>query len=785
MLPIIPPDAKVRNPKLTDKLGKIPGVYLPYADAWSGMGKWAAREGVTDEELQQWSAWPGAGLGLRTGRLIAFDIDLEAGEANEHLRSYFATETTAPKRYRGNSSRVLYLFRWTGEKLQRKQRFTCNAGAVEILAEGQQFVAEGVHPSGASYEWEGRVAFDSLPALDERGLEDIARIIVLALELESPDAVEQYGGGAYADRFPPQSTLKADRFTIAAALAKIPNDLDYDAWVTLSMAVKAAAGDEVYPAWFDWSLQWPGNTSDSLAEKWASFQPPFKLGAEYVFDTAKSHDASAAVEQAASEFEAVAADVLDDQIYGRPPPMLERLFKTYFYVSSLSRFMRYGDNKTLLTDDQLSKKHIECGDYKAPRASAAYRYLSSLGHRDFYDRVDYLPGCEPVIDTEVGERVRNRWSPSTAKIPPQGTVSDAMVRPWVAHTDWMFPVEAERDVMLDWAAYLLKYPANKVNWAPLLRGGQGTGKDTWLRPVVVGVGPQNTGEVGMKELESQFNGWADGVKLLIGSEIHTFTRTETNDKLKPIIAATATNKLTINRKNVDLYDIENVICMVAMSNHKVAVQVEETDRRWFIPQTPEVAREAEHYDALHAWLDGAHEVPGVTGPDGRAATYTGAELVVRWLLDAPEWRSPLFNPQGRAPETDTKRDMRDAAKPPLEAWIGDAIEGGVAPFGGALFTLGEVLRAVPAQVRGRRALTERQLGILMKDQFGCAPADPNPVRLSRPLWPGGPSRTRVWCLRDLEKYQIMDHDALRAALEIERSGAQDFGPVGDLKSLLD
>ena len=89
--------------------------------------------------------------GILCNGVRAVDVDVSdpraAAEAEDVIFETLGVSTFI--RGRSDSPRRLILYRGTG----KKRIIKTNAGEVEILGEGQQFVAYGVHPDGADYEW--------------------------------------------------------------------------------------------------------------------------------------------------------------------------------------------------------------------------------------------------------------------------------------------------------------------------------------------------------------------------------------------------------------------------------------------------------------------------------------------------------------------------------------------------------------------------------------------------------------------------------------------------------
>jgi hypothetical protein len=172
ILPILPVDAAIKpsikdlkagrgdRPALAEKRGKTPGKFLPHLNKWVGMVDWQVGE-TTAAQIDEWATWPGAGLGLRCGKLIAVDVDVTVKDLARQLHRVL-TERLGPAPLRvGNPPKFLLLYRLddkaAGVGKIRLPFELDGVQAVEILGEGRQFVSEGLHPKTLKpYQWIGR-----------------------------------------------------------------------------------------------------------------------------------------------------------------------------------------------------------------------------------------------------------------------------------------------------------------------------------------------------------------------------------------------------------------------------------------------------------------------------------------------------------------------------------------------------------------------------------------------------------------------------------------------------
>jgi hypothetical protein len=107
---------------------------------------------------------------VRTLVVRAIDCDITDPELAVRVPAFIVERITLPKRTRGNNPKFLLAFRLAGEF--RKRAIITAAGKIEFLADGQQFVAAGRHPSGACYERLGGLPL-AIPTLSAAQFEEL------------------------------------------------------------------------------------------------------------------------------------------------------------------------------------------------------------------------------------------------------------------------------------------------------------------------------------------------------------------------------------------------------------------------------------------------------------------------------------------------------------------------------------------------------------------------------------------------------------------------------------
>lgn len=222
--------------------------------------------------------------GLLCGTLIGIDIDV-LDHQHAHRVTCIATEMLGmtPACRIGRAPKILLAFRTDQpfDKIQTPEFHMLDGtvARVEILATGQQFVAFGIHPdTKAPYRWPERspldVPLNELPPVTK---ERCAAFIAAAEKY-----LRKVGGSSTADRREIEregrkaAGLKRNqapsRELVEEAVAHIPNDdLPYDDWIKVGLALYAALGPEGRDLWEGWSARADKNDPEYTTEKWDSF----------------------------------------------------------------------------------------------------------------------------------------------------------------------------------------------------------------------------------------------------------------------------------------------------------------------------------------------------------------------------------------------------------------------------------------------------------------------------------------------------------------------------------
>lgn len=333
LVPIIPPGAPIsakstlfkRLQKGDDARGKMPGVKWPDG-TWSGFD--FVRHESEPHDLAKWAGM-GAGVGIKTGSgLVLVDADTINPEwADTIKRAIEDAGFILPIRI-GRAPKVGYLvrtdpdFKYTMFEFGPR-RADGKRDRIEILAEGKQFVAEGIHPGTMlPYKWpQGVPALDTVPFADTASL--MAIMDYLRAHLPDVGPLQQDGGtGAEYD----QDAFKGPFDLVERAVAMTPNTLDRfpsrESYLQYGYAIKAATGEDGWSLFLDWSQRWEDgeNDPDIVRADWDRMKPPFRLGASWLYEKAEQATGTSIAAEQWYEPESVMGEALFPEDKPEAPP---------------------------------------------------------------------------------------------------------------------------------------------------------------------------------------------------------------------------------------------------------------------------------------------------------------------------------------------------------------------------------------------------------------------------------------------------------------------------------
>ena len=538
----------------------------------------------------------------------------------------------------------------------------------EFSTLGRYVVAAGsVHPdTGKLYRFDDdplRLSLSEAPMGPDRLLDEIRKPI--------PEA----SSGEPGEITPEQLERLLSRLDVLAYNRR------HDDWLRIMMAAHHGTSGEGVEEFVAWSCGDPDYADDEavIRDKWSSLTvKPDGVKLRTLLKSLADDGHGAFIEEV---LRSTAEEDFPDDLDAEPQKS-RSVWNDWVFVADAMQFVRREDGKKWRTDQW---KALYAGLYPdGDVLSAVWKGKLPIGK---FESLVYLPETAEFPDGESGSRY-NIWRKDGVEARPGD------VTPFLVHMAYLFPDEKDRDHVLDYLALLVQRPADKIHFALLIRGAQGTGKSWIGRLMERIVGSRNTVRPSNEEVVSHWTAWMEGAQLAVIEELMTLGRKEVANRLKPAITDPT---IRIEEKNCSLYSIPNCLNFVAFANHEDALPIEHGDRRWLVVFSPARPRDGAYYRGLFDFLDG-----------------DGSSYVKHWLLK----RKVGLNPHGVAPFTAGKEAMRRLSIGDAEAYLLELFEERQPPFDFDLVRVDELVDAVPSALRGRSNLRAR-VSKFLKEEIGA------------------------------------------------------------------
>lgn len=165
------------------------------------------------------------------------------------------------------------------------------------------------------------------------------------------------------------------------------------------------------------------------------------------------------------------------------------------------------------------------------------------------------------------------------------------VAPFLDFMAKLIPDADDRAILLSYMAGLSRYTGQKSTWAPILIGTHGIGKSSVIRIIeylIDGTTPDRVladshcTRVESHALGSQFNCFMQGKIFGFVEELHTSSYKDSMTRLQVVKSLITDPLLTVECKGKNSFQIPNKINWLFCSNHKDAIRIDPSERRFSI-----------------------------------------------------------------------------------------------------------------------------------------------------------------------------------------------------------
>jgi hypothetical protein len=361
-----------------------------------------------------------------------------------------------------------------------------------------------------------------------------------------------------------------------------------------------------------------------------------------------------------------------------------------------------------------------------------------------YDFPIYAPR-QPVSFVKGVTRYFNLWRPQlTIKSEPK-----VKPKPFLEHVAYMIPNVDEQRAFLDWLAWNIQRPGEKILWAMLLQSAPGVGKSYFGDIMRVLLGERNVSSPSNDDIHETFTGWAKNCSLVIIEELMARGRLELMNRLKPMITQPL---ITVREMYRPPYSQPNCFNLLMFTNHENAVTPGRDDRRYCIIYSKAPQRPVKYYEALWGWT----------------RAHYGSILSLLMERDLKQ-----FNPLSNAPHTSWKEELIRTSTPLLQ-WMNEKIELAEWPFQSDVVSVMHLSECLPRSIRGNYYIN--QIGDALKE-LKCKPLERGAIKLET----GG--QVKLWTVRRHEIWNGADSSTLRTEYEKWSMSHEPGNPLLDAKPL--
>ena len=610
------------------KMGYEP---VPIPMGTKGLFESGWQEGtVTPERIKAWDKkYPSAGVGIRCGSLWAVDLDTYDEDTTEKLVDYLAQKFPSHELIErvGQAPKVLIPFR--GHDKGKRKRYSTSysdvfgvVSRIEILREGQQFVAYHEHPDTKKpyyYRGEGatpaEVGKEKLPVLTEEAIDELFEffdtIVPDHWELKSESGGTSAVTGDVIDTISAKVDIAFSE--VRRVVMEVPLDDDYQTWLNVGMGIHHQdKGQDGLALWKEWSSSSDKYQEEVCVSKWRTFGGG--SGAPVTFATVlKMHQ----VQVGGSTKRELEGDT--------PPPSeaedLTEFLKRYAFmpegnaVVDLKRpvdlaVMEIASFRNLTANKRMEVPAPSVRDPEATKQEPVHKFWLTNNNRMTVEGTTYDPGTTKRITKGKDNRLflNKAHFPNHKKLYLEEGHQPERLQVFLSHIDYLFPVREERDWFLGWLAFNIQRPADRCKVTPLhVSRHHRTGRGWIVELIERMLGEWNVTKAKMKHLSgdgsaAQFDEYLHESLVCAVEEVkekdHRYT---ISDELRDILTE---NRLNLNLKYGGKGTRRVFTNFFWMSNHEDALVIPRNDKRIHVLTGPNFVQDKGYYDELYTWVKG-------------------------------------------------------------------------------------------------------------------------------------------------------------------------------------
>jgi Primase C terminal 2 (PriCT-2)/Bifunctional DNA primase/polymerase, N-terminal/Family of unknown function (DUF5906) len=656
---------------------------------------------ATEVDIKKWANARAndTNTGILCGTVVGVDIDvLDETLSAELVEVAVKAFGPTPLRRIGRAPKTLLVYQveTPHEKLSTADLIfgdtpedKAHKAKVEILAKGQHFVADGIHPdTQAPYRWPEasplEVLVADIPRVTRAQLEQFVKASESVLRkagartareikegLKDSDKQKKEADAAAAKEIEKRERQgnaaaglrtdeKPSREKIADALDHIVNDLDYDEWIRIGFALHDGLGAAGEDLWAKFSSGYKGNDPRIVARKYQSFATGRSVKVATLFWFAKQNgwwwDPKGANPRPQKD-----GDESD----------IDRLNKTHAVlpIGDKTRVVTFGELEEFPGLETIVMVQT-LGDFQALQNRYRHVYTDAKGDVkkvpmgthwvDSPARRQYDGGMEfmPQRDGDYGNKL-NLWrgfGVTPTKPEPKSKAEAGCVK----FLDFMRDIicsgnEADFAYLLRREATLFQKRIRSEIAIGLRTKEEGCGKGFYEKVMKKLLGTHCMQVTNPKHITGNFNPHLQTLLRLTADEALFVGNHEHRNALFGLVTE---SKLTIEPKGCGVFQVPNFLNLSLLSNSDHFLPVSDTARRFFVPIVSAARKQdTQYFGDLESDLEAG-----------------GYEALLHYFLREVDLDG--FNVR-QVPQSEGLIEQRDQSLDPLDAWWVELLETGI------------------------------------------------------------------------------------------------------------
>jgi len=369
-----------------------------------------------------------------------------------------------------------------------------------------------------------------------------------------------------------------------------PDDLGYDEWVQIGMAIRSQHPIEGLDVWDGWSSHGERYKEGECALRWEGFSEfgPVRI-ATLFWHAQKAGYTHKPTDKKPNKFAMVVERINEDHcmvVTGNKIRILRENVQTTddkmstpYHLLSRQDFCTLTENDRILIDPE-----------KMKYLTVSSIWLADQARRTFPNGLGMFPEGEP-------EGYYNTWK-GFAIDPVPGDCDmfkDHILKIVCKGNDFIY------EYVLDWCADLFQNPEDPKGVAIVMRGTEGVGKGTFANTIGLMCAPHYTHLIDENHLTGQFNSHLSDSVFVFADEITWGGNVKSAGKLKGLVTE---RQMLLERKGIDAVIQRNLVHMMIASNSQWVIPAGVDSRRWLVL---DVARDRksdyEYFDAVQTELE--------------------------------------------------------------------------------------------------------------------------------------------------------------------------------------